>query len=214
MKPFAFIDRWSGRTANALAIWPLLPAGIVSGVVAYASTWVPTLKALGPFAWLSTAVLTFAVLSGSLLFLALARDRWVLAREKQKWLDQSDSDINPMETEFIKKRITLSRFVNELFPRITNKRFIDCELVGPSSVMLLDGMSLTRSRFVDCNFIPIKPGAGIYHAIGMSNCRVQDCTLIGLTFFIPMNIIPIIEESGMSVGYVSLTGISEIDRRT
>ena len=208
------IDKWWGRLSNLITVWPVLvPAGVVGAVAGYLSQGVDWISQFGAFGWLCAA--TFGALSTAAIcaLAAYARHKWSIASATARWAKSADS-INPMDKEFRDLRIRMSDLANPVTKQIINKRFINCELIGPIT-LLLGPNELRRTGFIDVNMIPVKNNVPIHPIYTMIGCELIECQVMDANLIFPIEHVRMME-AGFPSGhlfYLSLTGVPEIDSR-
>lgn len=207
-----FLDRWIGRAVNAATMWTLIPATAVGVVTGYLSQGVAWIDQFGAFGWWSAGLLGFLVAALGLALAGIGREKWAIARATRKWAGQVD-DINPLDTEFHKKRIRLVDLAHPITFKIKGKRFIDCQLVGPANLVLLSGINLNSNTFTKCDFVPTKKELYVLNAIGLEDCEVIGGEILETVLFVHPDIVALLEGSGSAPFYVSITGDEAIDAR-
>jgi hypothetical protein len=119
-------------------LWQLVLGVVVSsGLAGWASHATESLKLYQPLSWV-----TAALLGGLIWMLAYAvwsRARlWSINGTINRDFYKSGDRINPMETTFREKRINVSDLVSPIEPFVRGKTFIDCELIGPANIALVE----------------------------------------------------------------------------
>ena len=206
----SFIEKWSGRASNAYTLWPLLPVGIASGMMVYLSTGVTWISQFGAFGWATTGILSFLVLSGATFLAGAAREKFVYAKIAREKAAPGDS-VNPIEREFTKKRINLIDLVRPSTSYIKDKTFTDCQLIGPMNV-ILDGVTISGSGFINCNWAVVKSNITIFNAVALTNVTIRGGDISDLTILVPEGGIEMLRQ--FPVSPINTTGDAEIDART
>jgi hypothetical protein len=127
----------------------------------------------------------------------------------EKWKEQVDS-VNPLASEFHTKRLRIADISHPISNRISNKRMIDCELVGPANLVMI-GSSFSHVGFMNCDIAVARDGAMIQNAILLENVTMIGGQIWNCTIFIPSNQIPAFRAAGGN--FISLTGVPEIDNQ-
>jgi hypothetical protein len=202
------VDNWLSRASTAYTLWPLVPVGIVSGAVAYSSASVEWINQFGNFGWSIVAIVTFFVLSLTLLLVAYAREKWTYAKIAREKAAPSDA-VNPIDSEFTKRRIRLVDLVRPSTQYIRKKTFTDCQLLGPMMV------SPTRSEFsgvtfINCNWVVAKPGR-VYNVIKLEEIKVRGGDMSDLTIVVSEGDLEMIRS--LDISPMNRTGDEEIDSR-
>jgi hypothetical protein len=203
------LDKWTNRVSSAYTLWPLIPVGAMSGLVAYLSAGVNWINQMGAFGWALVGVLTFAILSASLLGFSVAKEKWTHAKIARDKAAPSDS-VNPLESEFTKRRIRLSDMVRPSTQRIVDKTFTDCQLLGPMMISPVFGTEFNGTTFVNCNWVVVKPGL-IYNVIGLERVKVRGGDLSDVTILVPEDGLEMIRALGVPL--INRIGDEEIDER-
>ena len=108
---------------------------------------------------------------------AWARGRMVRARYDTKLLAQG-GEIDPLAKIFEKKRIFLNEFVLPSHPIIEDKTFIDCEIIGPASVILNVGNTIDNHRLPYCDAYVMRNGAKPFNGYLANRCSFRGCCFI------------------------------------
>lgn len=173
--------RWGGRFTNALTLWSVLPPSVVGLLTAYLSSGVAWISQFGGFGFLLSGLIGFAVTSFGLSQAA----RWKLYRVEAKnraRLMGDGSPFDPMARVYENKRI----YLRDLAPlgrrQVRGKTFINCEIIGPGTAVLLLQSDLTKpphaftgNNTFDVDCIEIDPAVESYLAIAFWDCGFTDC---------------------------------------
>lgn len=99
--------------------------------------------------------------------------------------------------------------------RISGKRFINCELVGPANLILLasrsDAFTISGAGFLDCDIVVLKDEVRVFNAIGFEDCTILGGAIMNCTICVFKPVVPIF--SALNANFISLTGDQEIDSR-
>lgn len=156
---------------------------------------------------LTSAVVVYLTLSVGSVLRASAHLRRAKAVAIEKWRDVVDN-INLLDQNFERKRISISDMANPISSDIAGKNFTNCELVGPANILLMD-MTIINSRFTNCDAVVVKLDTPIQNAVTLRNSTIIGSTIAKCNVFIPPQMIQQIHEIG--VPFISLTGVEEID---
>ena len=203
------VDKWSGRLSSAYTLWPLVPAGIVSGLFAYLSTGVDWISQWGAFGWAGAGLVAFFVFASGIALTGLAREKWVLAGIERQRAKAPDA-INPVDKAFIGKRIRLTDLVRPSTNYIRNKTFTDCQLVGPMLVSL-GNSSMVGSGFINCNWVVVRHDATIWGAIEFQDVVVRGGDISDVTILVHEAQLSFLKHIPAQV--LNRTGDPEIDAR-
>ena len=208
-KMAAAADVWGGRLANLVTLWPvLLPATAFGAVMAFLSVGVDWIGQFGAFGWMSAGLVSFAILAFALAALAWFRTKWIQASAEKNWHRRTDF-FNPLEKEFRSIRLKILDVANPVNNKIINKRFLDCELLGPANVVF-DGGTLHEATLQNVDFVVCRPDAYIQYPIHMKDCQVIGGSIAQCVIFIPAEMAGHI--AAMGGNFLTLSGIPEVDK--
>ena len=147
--------------------------GAIAGWAAQSS---PALVRYAPFSWVAAA------LAGTLIFFVIARlavaiRTALLNADIRRRFYDAPNRLNPVQEVFRGERINISDLVPPYEPVIRGKTFIDCELIGPASILL----NATKPGSGGFNGVMFLEAAGIVvqDGIGIPNCTVfEDCQFL------------------------------------
>lgn len=170
-----FIDRWLGRLSGAYTFSPLLPAGLVGVVFGFLSQGVEWISQFGLFGWLSAGICAFAITGFGFATVARAQ-LWRVESKGRTQLSGESSPLDPMEPIFRNKRIKIIDLINPYDQVVLNKKFIDCEIIGPANILIM----FNRSKFHNNNFersdsIEIRDDAIPQNATNIVECDFEGC---------------------------------------
>jgi MFS family permease len=177
---------------QALGLGGLLTGGALSAWFATASMW---LDGYGPIGW------WYAVLIGAVLGLlvgiagALLRYVVILGGATRKWSETVDR-INPLDPQYNRQRINLADLAHPVSRRISNKTFVDCDLIGPVNLLLMQNIHLTEMGFVDCDIVVAKPNTPIRNVIGVENITLLRGRIYRCVIVIPPVLVSTFQEMG------------------
>ncbi|MDH4415536.1 MAG: hypothetical protein QE484_19710 [Rhizobium sp.] len=202
-----FLDRLESRIALFAIVQglPVLSAGALSAWLASGVGWV---SQFGMFGW------WMAALVGALLSLCIAigftwlRNSWIKGNLLRKW-GQDVDHINPMDPEFTRRRIKIGDLANPISKRISHKKFISCELMGPANIAFQVNNVVSRCNFNNCDIVVVRSDAPILNVLAFENAAMIDCDLWNCTIFIPQSMVS--QFDAMNAKFVTLTGAAHID---
>lgn len=147
--------------------------GILTAWISSYSTWVSQFGAVG---WIFSGL--FAGLAFALILVAASVFRlfWAKSSAYAKWKRDVDT-INPMDTEFNRKRVLIADLADPINKRVKGKIFTNCDLIGPANLIFIGKGSISNVGFIDCDLIEIKPGAKIYNSIVFEDCTIEKCRI-------------------------------------
>ena len=179
---------------------------VVSAWVASITDW---LDQYGAIAWL------FAGLLGGLLTalvacaLAWLRGKWITGNAVRRWSQEVDS-VNPLDKEFNKKRISLSDIAHPILRTIDGKKFVDCQLMGPTHIYFDDANSLVSLTFHNCDLVVLKPGRKwIFNVIRINATEFYGGEIWNCIIFVPRSDVARFRSLGAE--FLTLTGDQTID---
>ena len=204
------IEKWSGRASNAYTLWPLVPAGVVGGLMAYFSTGIAWIDQFGMFGWAATGLISFFTFSAAVFLLGSARERWVYAKIARDKALPPDA-VNPVEREFTKRRIKFSDFVRPSTAYVENKLFTDCEILGPLILALDHAVTFSGVGFINCNWVVVRSDRPIHGAVSLRNVEFRGGNLSDMTILISENELDVLRR--LPTPSITRTGDEEIDGR-
>jgi hypothetical protein len=180
----------------------------------YLSTITGWLSALGAAGIFGASVLTVIVIW---LGIAAAQVLRIKVRTQKaeldafnKWKEQV-SQINPLSSNYNGIRIAINDLVHPIRRSIENKTFTDCELIGPSNLVLIGNGNYVNVEFNNCYIVVLKPADRIlmHNAVRLSNVNIFRSAIWNATIFISGRDVKTF--AAMGAVFVSLTGDQEID---
>ena len=188
--------KWLRRTETVEALIALFERGRVwlvlgglssGGVFAWLAAATEWLNAYGPITW------GIAGAFGVVIFVSVlaiwAKFALLVERRRHARLQTESFDpINPLNDDFRKMRINLSVF-DSPFPGdvVANKKFDDCELIGPATVILIGGNLIIKNETTNCNFVRVRNDFHLYGVIAFKDCTIQECRLLNMTILVPLS---------------------------
>ncbi len=205
-----FLDRLESR----IALFTLFGGGavvsVIGGLIASATVW---LEPYAPFAYFLASIIT-GIAFAILLWVALkVRDQWIAGTFRKQWLKQADS-VNPLDLEFQRKQISLIEIIDKSTRTIKNKKFTDCNLIGPANIMLYRGCTFFDISFVNCDFVCVysknKKSALIYNVIPLDHVKIQGGSLVNCTIFVSQDELNLFKDQP-NMRFITLTGDEKLD---
>lgn len=181
------VDRWIGRASALYGLWPIVPAGIagiITSALAKGNLW---LQSFGAFGIWCAGLLGFVLAAVGIWLAGLSWARFALAAATKKWSREVDA-VNPLNTNFEKRRIKLEDFAHPVSRAIIGKNFSECELLGRANIIMPDGCVITYSGFMNCDVVIVKDSVPIPNAIALINCVITKCQIINCTIMITQQI--------------------------
>lgn len=193
----------------------LLAAFVAAGGMSYFGSISEAIAAWGPGGIWAAGVLlglaTWIGLSWAASLKAHARLRRAQATATEDWRQRVGDSVNPLSPEFHTKRLRIADIAHPINRRIENKRFIDCELIGPANLLPL-GVDIRGMEFINCDCVVVRNGVPIRNAVGLKNVTLLGGKIWQCTFLVPQKDIP--QFVAMGATFVSPTGLSEIDSQS
>ncbi|WP_072372688.1 hypothetical protein [Hyphomicrobium sp. NDB2Meth4] len=210
IEPGISIGQWVyDRVANN---WDRLGAAFLAGGgMSYLASITDWMVAWGPLgvgaAGLSAALTVWVGLALASSLRAKAKIRQAEAAAIDKWKQEVDS-INPLAAEFHTKRIRVEDLAHPIDRSISDKRLIDCELIGPANLVLLDN-DFKDMRFYQCDTVVVRANMPINNAIALRRVKMIGGSLWNCTLLIPPQAVKTFADMGAV--FTSPTGVPEID---
>lgn len=164
------------------AIWAMVGTTLMS----YVGAITDRVAAYGP-----AGIALFGIAAGYLLVLMALLASVVHAKYTRTRLMRHHAEsatVNVLADDFRNIRIRLSDFFHPYFQATTGARFQDCEMIGPSNVVILDHCSLDDCGFIDCQAVIVKTDVALKGASGFRKCAFSRCKFFGATFFLPKDL--------------------------
>lgn len=192
------LQRLLDRIESRLALWSIIAgSGVVGGLTAFVAGITDWMRPYAPFSWWAAGMGGALVTAFLAWGIALFRNALIRGSAVKKWQRQVDQ-INPLDPEFTRRRIRLADLMHPVRKEIKNKRFIDCELIGPANIALIDHVNMNGTGFIGCDIIVANPNTQILTVAPLRNITVLDGTIENCTIFIPESMVPIFRELGVS----------------
>lgn len=148
------------------------------------------LKPWGPIAWgvifLVTLIIVAAVIIGGRAISAWAFTKRALGRYSDATLNTQSA--NPLDQEFIRKRLNLADFYHPHFVVNSKKHFRGCELFGPCQVAIMSHTTLANCNFNDCDVVVVDPSKPLHGAIAFAETEFLNCEFYRVTLLVPATI--------------------------
>lgn len=195
------LDRLESRLALWAAIGGSSVVGAISLWIASATEWLePYAPASYWFAALIGGVLSFLMF----WLAALVRNAWLRARAFRRWRDVEHL-VNPLDREFTRKRIRIDDFADPVRRDIENKRFVECQLLGPSVLFLEKNCTLTGVGFINCDLVvlPNNKKVLIQNAIAVRDIAMIDGAISNCVLIIRPDLYDMFKKNGAN--FISIT---------
>jgi hypothetical protein len=160
---------------------------IVGGLVSAWLAWLTDrLNAYAPLSWLAAGLFGGLICAGIAWLVGRAR-WWMIQARWANLLNSPGEGVNPLDDNFVRRRIKIDDFVSPVHPSIQGKSFDRCELIGPAVVLM--GSSVFDPLFFDCNFICVKDNVNVYNAIVISDYVFLRCKFYRLSLLVPESVV-------------------------
>ena len=190
------LNRWLDRLESRLALFGAIggpsAVGLIASWLATYSDWVSQFGAIG---WLFAGLI--ACLLTALVGLAAARIRlaWVRASVTRRWQETVDA-FNPLDSHFHRVRVRVSDLADPVTNSVEGKRFTECDILGPASVVLSGSAEIFSIDFRNCDFVPHDEKVVIYNAIRLVDCSFSHSRLAKITIYVPIRFLKDFEQMG------------------
>lgn len=163
--------------------WQWLVSGGGGAGMAYLSAGAAVVNQYGPFGWAAVGLLSsFVILLMLLMYQRLTR--WRIWNAHYRRVAASPDAVNPLDTQFDRKRVRLSDFAPPAGKQIVGKTFMGCQIVGPANVFLDGQTTIRRMASVNVDAVLLGNHRGAWNVYAIENCTFIDCTFFDITFFV------------------------------
>jgi len=210
MRKFGSVEFWDAvwsiveRVSRYWPTWLALGSG---GVMAWAAKATALFADYAPFSWVGMGLLGFLMMAASLALVGVMRSRFQLVALRNK-VAVADF-VDPMAKTFERKRVYIRDLQPPLQGPITNKVFIDCDLIGPANIVFVGCvLNANHARAVDAVIIedPSGPRRSPQNAYILNACTFTNCTFYTVTFMVPK----FLETYFSSLGWGGLNWLTEV----
>lgn len=198
--------------STGISLWGQLfgAGGVLAGgaMSAWAASASDVLKAYGPIAYVAAALLGGLTVVTCLALYGIWR-RALAEAALTRSRTEPPQTINPLLASYERRRINLDDFRHPvIFPKYNGTGFIECEIFGPA-ILVLQGSSIDKCRFVDCDHIFIDEKILIYNGILFSESHFIGCNFFKITFYVNIQDRPILEAAGVRALNASMLEASQ-----
>lgn len=213
IEPGVSLSQWLyERLSNNWALLLSLFGG--GGVMSYFASITDWIVGYGPAAIWGTGIASALV-----AWIALSLVAWLLARASEsrarataveQWKNQVDT-VNPLDSEFHKRRIKISDLCDPTSRSIKGKKFIGCELVGPANILLRGTSQMANSTITNCDVavMQMHTKVRLFNVISLEDISIFDCTIWNCTVFIRPG--DVAEFKALGAPFLTLTGDPKVD---
>lgn len=171
---FKWANQFLDRLESRVALWSWIVVSgalsVMTGFLSRAAEWV---QSFGDFAWIIVALVTLLICLLIGLVFQEMRYKYNRSYAIKKWSIETDG-INPLDDNFVKKRISLSELADPLSRTISNKVFHNCELFGPCNIYLGGDCSFGDVTFDQVDLIELgNNNVRIMNGISLERCTFK-----------------------------------------
>ncbi len=207
-----FVDKTIDRIGYWYGAWLLAGVPIMGILTAWASSYSQWVTHFGAVGWIFSGLVASILLSALVLLGVLIRSSWIRGSALRKWATDVN-DINPMDRDFRKKRMEFNSIAHPFSNSIEDKRFYDCDLIGPANIFLHQDLELHNVEYIGCDIVVlasdssgrVSPG----NSIALRRVELHGCKVFGATIMIPRQLVHTFHQMGAK--FKTLTGVNEID---
>ena len=210
IEPGISLGQWAydRATENWERIVALFVAG---GGMSYLASITEAVRPWGPLgigvAGLLSAMTAWISLGLAQSFRAKAALRKAEGAAITKWHGENDT-VNPLAPEFHTKRLKWLNIAHPVNGRISGKRFIDCEILGPANIFMLQNCELSGVTFVACDFVVVKEGGFANNVYPLEGVKIFGGSIWRSTILLPEAMVPVV---GRFANFITKTGHPELD---
>lgn len=209
IEPGISLVQWAyDRVTNNATLFTSVLGGAVMYALGLITDWV---RAMGPMGIggvvIATTLTIWIGLSVAQSQRASFKRKRVEAAMLEKWMEQIDH-FNPLASEFHAKRIKWLDIANPISERITEKRFIDCEILGPANIVLTNESQLFGMKFISCDFVVIKPEVYVNNVLVLENVKIFGGEIWRTTIFVQPQMVEVVKPFAT---FITVTGDLTID---
>jgi len=170
-----FVNWWSAAAGAGILT--------VGGLTAWAASAVNRLASYAPLSWVAAGILGALATALAFLLVQVAVRLRLRTRFDARNL-AGPSPINPLEKTFVNRRIYVNDFVLPSNTIISDKTFIDCEIVGPANLYWWRGNNAPTLLGPPMDAVYLDPKKHFSNGIGLDNCIFRGCSFQRITLFV------------------------------
>lgn len=157
---------------------------VTGGLFAWAAKAAKILEPYSPFSWVLAGFAGMFLVAVTYRIGVAAYRQQVRTRYDAKLLAQGGA-IDPLAKTFEAKRIFLNEFILPSHPLVDGKTFIDCQIIGPANVILVEGNSVNEQRLPYCDAVLMHEDRRPVNGLAFTNCTFRQCSFQRVTLLIP-----------------------------
>lgn len=164
---------------------PPVVGSIFTGLVtAVSAKLTETLQRYQPLSWVVSGLAGAVMFATAWFVWSKIRLNAVHYRYALPMAEKVDA-INPLDTNFHKRRIDVRQFATPTNDAVGGKVFVECELRGPGVVVFLGNSILNQPNFNYCDFVKIDLKKKPHNAVIFVDVNIQGGQLCNLTVLVP-----------------------------
>lgn len=213
---FGILDRSVNRFGYWYTFVTLIGgSALVGSITSWLSSSVDTVSQYGWLGW------WVAFWCGAILFLIAVllsfggsslRMHSILSK---KWSKEVEN-VNPLESEFNKKRIKWTHLAHPSKKTVKGKKFYGCELYGPVNLFFQNNVVFQGSVLSECNVVVVHPRRDgtiqpMLNMMLVSDCEFHGGEVFQATIFILPDMVR--QFQAMNFTFATLTGFEDIDKQ-
>jgi hypothetical protein len=86
-----------------------------------------------------------------------------------------------MATTFTAKRVSIRELLPPIGNLVEGKTFVDCDIVGPANLFLLDGVSMHQYGGQNVDLVVLDDNVTPWNAIYLKHCDFRKCRFYNIT---------------------------------
>lgn len=182
------LDKWLNRLATAWTfIGPIVPGTLAAIVIGGASKGVAWIAQYGAFGIFVSGLSAFALTSVSIALISRGK-LWRVEAANRSRLSGVSSPFDPMQPIFQNKRIKLTDLINPYDQVVLDKKFINCELIGPANILIIfSGAKFISNNFDQSDAVEIRDNAVPQNAIAFARCDFEKCRFFKVSMLFQTN---------------------------
>jgi len=184
------LTRIIDRASTFISAYTTINGGIVvsGGAIAAWAAWATEVfQTYSPFSWVISGMVGGLVVALALWAAAYASDRRVIRDIRARHQNKSNS-ANPLETSFRKERINIQDLLPPYDNKITGKTFIECELIGPANVFILQSQGgktfITNCKLQLSVAAVVKDNSQFSSSVIFVDCSITQCTFVNVVLMV------------------------------
>lgn len=172
-------QRLLDRTESRIALYTVMVGS--GSLMAYLASITALLEKWGAFAW-GVSFFGGAIASASILALGTkARANWLVSSAVARSVEAGA--VNAIEDQFEKKKIKATDFHNYHYREHIGKRFRECEINGPGSIIFMGQFVATNGSFRNCQIVVVRDDAVLFGVTAFRDSHFDRCHFFDITLY-------------------------------